>query len=182
MTELLTPPSAPAPAEQRPSLRHISPRTRHRRLVNSVVNVLLTIAIIIACVPLLLILYVILQRGIAAIGIEFFTSDQGPFQREGGGFRHGFFGTFYIMAIAIPVAAILGIAASIYLVEYGKGRRLATVIRFVTDVMTGVPSIFVGLVVYAALIRVTGLGWGFGTFVARERELALLRVEQAGFV
>ncbi|QSB15147.1 phosphate ABC transporter permease PstA [Natronosporangium hydrolyticum] len=166
MTDLLTPPSAPAPAEQRPSLRHISPRTRNRKLVNSVVNVLLTIAIVIACIPLLLILYVVLQRGVGAIAIEFFTSDQGPFQREGGGFRHGFFGTFYIMVIAIPLAVIMGVATSVYLVEYGKGGKLASAVRFVTDVMTGVPSIFVGLVVYATLIRGTGLGLGFGTFVA----------------
>jgi phosphate transport system permease protein len=130
------------------------------------VNVVLSIAMAIACIPLILILYVVAERGIAVIGWEFFTSDQIRYQAEGGGFRHGFFGTFYIMAMAIAMAVVLGISCAVYLVEYGKGKQLPTFVRFVTDVMIGVPSIFVGLVVYAVAIRGTGMGLGFGSFVA----------------
>ena len=165
MTTLLTPPNAPA--EPR-SLRHTDARTRRRRLRDRAVTAALAAAMALACVPLALILYVVAQRGIAAINLEFFTSDQRPFQSTEGGFRHGFVGTFYIMALAIPMSVTLGVAAAVYLVEYGKGTKLATMVRFVTDVMTGIPSIFVGLVVYAALIRTQGtatVGMGFGTFV-----------------
>jgi phosphate transport system permease protein len=165
MTTLLTPPSAPAGPR---SLRHTDARTRRRRLRDRAVSAVLTAAMALACVPLALILYVVAQRGITAVNPEFFTSDQRPFQSTEGGFRHGFVGTFYIMALAIPMSVTLGVAAAVYLVEYGKGTRLATMVRLVTDVMTGIPSIFVGLVVYAALIRTQGtatVGMGFGTFV-----------------
>jgi phosphate transport system permease protein len=165
MTTVLTPPSAPAGPR---SLRHTDARARRRRLRDRAVSVMLAAAMALACVPLALILYVVAQRGIAVINLEFFTSDQRPFQSTEGGFRHGFVGTFYIMALAIPMSVTLGVAAAVYLVEYGKGTKLATLVRFVTDVMTGIPSIFVGLVVYAALIRTQGtatVGIGFGTFV-----------------
>jgi phosphate transport system permease protein len=84
---------------------------------------------------------------------------------EGGGFRQGFVGTALIMSLAIPMAVGLGIAAAVYLVEYGKGKKLASLVRFVTDVMTGVPSIFVGLFVYAVLVVGT-VQIGFGTLAA----------------
>jgi phosphate transport system permease protein len=165
MTTLLTPPGTPAPPEQ-PSLKQLGTRTRRRRGTDRAATVVLTVAMAVACVPLALILFVVIREGIGVLGWEFVTSDQIRYQAEGGGFRHGFFGTLYVMALAIPMAVLLGIAAAVYLVEYGKGKRLANAIRFVTDVMTGVPSIFVGLVVYAVVVRGTsGLGWGFGTFV-----------------
>jgi phosphate transport system permease protein len=150
------------------SLRTIDPRARRRRSGDRAVSASLTVAMAIACLPLVLILYVVIQRGISVINLEFFLSDQRPFQSTEGGFRHGFVGTFYIMALAIPMSVSLGIAAAVYLVEYGKGTKLASFVRFVTDVMTGIPSIFVGLVVYATLIRTQGtavVGMGFGTFV-----------------
>jgi phosphate transport system permease protein len=165
MTALATPPGAAAPAG-RPGLRQRPRRARRRRGTDRMATAVLTVAMAVACLPLVLILYVVVREGIGVVGVEFFTSDQIRYQAEGGGFQHGFFGTFFVMALAIPMAVGLGIAAAVYLVEYGRGRRLATAVRFVTDVMTGVPSIFVGLVVYAVVVRGTsGLGWGFGTFV-----------------
>lgn len=155
-----------ASADGRRSLRHRHPRTRRRAAADRAATAAFTVAVTIACVPLVLILYVVVNRGLAALDLEFFTRDEGPYQFVGYGFRHGFFGTCYIMGLAIPMAVLIGVAAAVYLVEYGKSSRLATAVRFVTDVMTGVPSIFVGLVVYAVLIRGTGAGLGFGTFVA----------------
>ena len=148
------------------SLRVSDARTKRRKVANGFVSALLTVAMVIAAIPLVLILWVVLDKGgDVMFNLDFFTYDQRTFRaKDEAGFRHGFVGTALIMGLAIPMAVILGVAAAIYIVEYGKGTRLAAAVRFVTDVMTGVPSIFVGLVVYAILVRGTGgLGLGFGT-------------------
>lgn len=160
MTTTLTRP----PATTR-SLRSIDRRTRRRKLTSAAMKGVLTATMVLAAIPLVLILSVVAEQGWSVINLTFFTEDTVPFRLEGGGFRQGFVGTALIMALAIPMAVGLGIAAAVYLIEYGKGRKLASLIRFVTDVMTGVPSIFVGLFVYAVLVVGT-VEIGFGTLAA----------------
>lgn len=145
------------------SLTDVDARAVKRRRSDRMVRTGLGVAMALAVVPLILILWVVAQKGYQVVSLTFFTEDVVPFRREGGGFRNGFFGSFYIMGIAIAMAVPLGIGAAVYLVEYGRG-RLATSVRFFTDVMTGIPSIFVGLFVYAILVIGT-VRIGFGTFV-----------------
>jgi phosphate transport system permease protein len=147
------------------SLRTVDPRTRRRTFTSAVVKAVLTGTMVLASVPLVLILYVVAEQGWSVVNGAFFTEDTVPYRLEGGGFRQGFVGTALIMALAVPMAVGLGIATAVYLVEYGKGRKLASLVRFVTDVMTGVPSIFVGLFVYAVLVVGT-IEIGFGTLAA----------------
>jgi len=161
MTATLTQPRT----TQGRSLRQVDRRTRRRKLSSLAMRVVLTVTMALACLPLVLILYVVAERGWAVIDLHFFTQDTLPFRLEGGGFRQGFVGSFLIMALAIPMAVVTGIAAAVYLVEYGRKRKLAALVRFVTDVMTGVPSIFVGLFVYAVLVIGT-VKLGFGTLAA----------------
>jgi phosphate transport system permease protein len=149
----------------RRSLREVDARTRRRKRSSTAAKAVLTAAMALACIPLVLILYVVAERGWHVVNLQFFTEDTLPFRLAGGGFRQGFVGSFLIMGLAIPMAVALGIAAAVYLVEYGKGRKLAVLVRFVTDVMTGVPSIFVGLFVYAVLVIGT-VRIGFGTLAA----------------
>jgi phosphate transport system permease protein len=149
----------------RRSLREVDARTRRRKRASAAAKAVLTAAMALACVPLVLILYVVVERGWHVVNLQFFTEDTLPFRLAGGGFRQGFVGSFLIMGLAVPMAVVLGIAAAVYLVEYGKGRKLAVLVRFVTDVMTGVPSIFVGLFVYAVLVIGT-VRIGFGTLAA----------------
>jgi len=80
------------------------------------------------------------------------------FRREGGGFFNGLVGTGIMVGIASLVSVPLGVLAAVYLVEYGKKNWLAKLIRFFSDVMTGVPSVFVGLFVYTALVIPFGFG------------------------
>ncbi|MDT0327989.1 phosphate ABC transporter permease PstA [Nocardiopsis lambiniae] len=142
----------------------VSPRgSGRRRLKNNVATVVLTAAMVIAMIPLVLIIFEITRRGIGVMSLEFFTATEPPPRREGGGYAAGFFGTLYIMALAVVMSIPFGIATAVYIVEYGPN-RLTAAIRFFTDVMTGIPSIFVGLFVYGLLV----IGWGslgFGTFV-----------------
>ncbi|WP_278315062.1 phosphate ABC transporter permease PstA [Lolliginicoccus levis] len=154
----------PTPGAEHRSLRNRAGNAGRRTISNTVFSSLLTAGMAIAAIPLVLIVSYIAYRGAGVIGIEFFTENEPPYTREGGGYLAGFFGTFYITGLAILMAVPLGIATAVYLVEYGTG-KLSMVVRFFTDVMTGIPSIFVGLFVYGLLVS----GWislGFGTFAA----------------
>jgi phosphate transport system permease protein len=125
---------------------------------------LLMMAVALALIPLALILFEVVRRGLGAMDWEFLSSVQ-PFsqRREGGGYLHGMVGTLYMVAIAGAIAIPLGIATATFVVEY-KDSRLRPFIQFFTDVMTGVPSIFVGLFIYSLLVRGgIGVTIGFST-------------------
>jgi len=135
--------------------------TRARQRTDRIMRGILIGAFLVAVVPLVLIIGVTLIKGLSAISIDFLTTTQPlSFRAKGGGFLHGLVGTAMMLGIAIVISVPLGIAAAVFLTEY-RTSRLARPVRFFTDVMTGVPSIFVGLFVYAALVR--GAGIGFGT-------------------
>lgn len=152
----------PTPAQHVPlSVR--PPGTGYRRFKNRAATVVLTGAMILAMIPLILIIFEVTRRGIGVVNLEFFTATEPPPRREGGGYAAGFFGTLYIMVLAVAMSIPFGIATAVYIVEYGPN-RLTGAIRFFTDVMTGIPSIFVGLFVYGLLVIGWG-GMGFGTFV-----------------
>jgi phosphate transport system permease protein len=145
------------------SLRRRSSNADARRRVDLFMRVLLGLCLALALVPLSLIILITLQQGLSTMSLEFLASTQPlSYRAFGGGFLHGLVGTALMVGIAILISVPLGIAASIFLVEY-RTSRLARPVRFFTDVMTGVPSIFVGLFVYAALVREAG--FGFGTLV-----------------
>jgi phosphate transport system permease protein len=143
------------------SLKVKEPNAARRQRVDRLVTLLLTWVMIIAMVPLVLIMIQVIIRGGGVIGLEFFTQAEPPPRREGGGYAAGFVGTGIMVAWAALMAVPVGILAAVYLVDYGKG-WFAGLIRFFTDVMTGIPSVFVGLAVYALLI-VSGVT-GFGAF------------------
>jgi len=135
----------------RPTRRRV---WRNRR---NLVLVILAAAVTVLLVGL--ILYYIVSKGIGAMDWEFLTSSMPfSFRREGGGFLNGLVGTALMVGLASVVSIPLGILAAIYLVEYGGKNWLAKLIRFFSDVMTGVPSVFVGLFVYTALVIEFGFG------------------------
>lgn len=147
----------------KPALTQRSANARARRRTDRIMWGVLFGALLLALIPLALILIVTVQNGLSAISWEFLTTTQPlSFRDPGGGFLHGMIGTTMMLGIAIAISVPLGIAAALFLTEHGAS-RLAGPVRFFTDVMTGVPSIFVGLFVYAALVREAGLG--FGTLV-----------------
>lgn len=148
---------APPPPRQVAGLREIDPHTKRRKRRSRLARYVLLAAMAIAVVPLFLILFEVTRQGLPAMGWEFLTEIQPSARQEGGGYVHGILGTFYMVAFATGLAVPLGILAAIYLVEYGRG-WLARIVRFFTDVMTGVPSVFVGLFVYSLLVREIGFG------------------------
>jgi phosphate transport system permease protein len=140
------------------ALRGLRP-ARRRVWRNRRNAVLVGIATVLVLIPVGMILTYIIIKGLQHMNLEFLTTSQ-PFsmRKEGGGLLNGLIGTAIMVSLSAVVSVPLGILGAVYLVEYGKNNFLARLIRFFADVMTGVPSIFVGLFVYTALV----VNYGFG--------------------
>ncbi len=119
---------------------------------------------VIALIPLVLIVYYLLRKGLGAWSVSFFTTDPtgNTFFGSGsiGGIKSAILGTIEIVALASAIAVPLGVGVAIWLVEYGKNSWFAHTVRFFVDVLTGVPSIVFGLFVYIVLIIGTGSTYG----------------------
>jgi len=140
------------------ALVHVSARRRRK---DQIMRGLLAAATLLALVPLALILYYLLSKGLKAWGGSFFTSDpNGNFLGDPGGIKSAILGTLEIVGLATLIAVPLGIGVALYLVEYGREGRFGSLVRYFVDVMTGVPSIVFGLFVYITLV-LTGVGGGF---------------------
>jgi len=139
------------------TLRSTTANTTRRKIANRAGTVLILACLVLALAPLVAILAVVFQKGLPAMTFEFLTKTSISVIQTGGGWVHGLIGSLYMLAIASAIVIPIGVGAALYLVEY-RNERLTTPIRFFTDVMTGVPSIFVGLFVYATLVGVLGFG------------------------
>jgi phosphate transport system permease protein len=124
-----------------------------RRRTDKLMRGLLAGATGLALVPLILVIYYLIYKGIGQWSVKFFTTDpNGNFLGYPGGIRSAILGSIEIVALASLIAVPLGIAVALYLVEYGKKSLFANVVRYFVDVMTGVPSIVFGLFIYIVLI------------------------------
>lgn len=139
----------------------IAPISAKRRRKDKFARGVLAAATLVALVPLVLVIFYLLKRGLGALSWHFFTSDPtGAFIGDPGGIRSAILGTIEIVALATVIAVPIGIGVALYLVEYGRGGKFASVVRYFVDVMTGVPSIVFGLFVYITLvIGVLGSGY-----------------------
>jgi phosphate transport system permease protein len=117
-------------------------------------------ATILALIPLVLILYYLLKKGLGAWSSSFFTTDPtgNTFFKSSsiGGVKSAILGTIEIVALASAIAVPIGVGVAVWLVEYGKSSWFAHAVRFFVDVLTGVPSILFGLFIYIVLIVGTG--------------------------
>jgi phosphate transport system permease protein len=136
----------------------ISPgRRRKDRAMRSV----LLGATLLALLPLVLILWYLVKKGIGAWSGSFFTTDpNGNFLGDPGGVKSAILGTLEMVGLATAIAVPVGIGVALYLTEYGRGSRFGSAVRYFIDVMTGVPSVVFGLFVYITLV-VAGVGGGF---------------------
>jgi phosphate transport system permease protein len=131
-------------------------------------------AFLVALVPLVSVVWLVVQKGAARFDWTFLYHSMngvGP-RDDNGGAYHAVLGTLEQVGIASAIAIPLGLLAAVYVVEHGRG-RLVGMVRFVTDVMTGVPSIVAGLFVFT--FWVLALGQGFSGFAAA-LALAILMV------
>jgi phosphate transport system permease protein len=125
---------------------------------NTVASTWMLLSVVAAMVPLVFIFGYTLQKGIKIIDGAWFTEDLPIIsQLRTGGMRAAIVGTLVITGWAALMAVPLGVGAAIYLNEYGATGRLSRLIRFMADVMTGVPSIVMGLFVYAIWVLRFGI-------------------------
>ena len=123
----------------------------NRRLATNVVMTSLTaFCAITVVVILVLILGYIAMRGISSINLQFLIDRPRPVG-EGGGIGNAITGTLLLLGLSSVIGLPLGIAAGVYLAEYGDG-WFGHVVRFVADTLTGVPSIIVGVFVYTLIV------------------------------
>ena len=132
-----------------------------RTAKNILAAVLVTIAALIAIVPLVWVLITVVTKGLHLV-LEpdwWLQSQRGitP-RREGGGAYHAIVGTLLISAITALIAVPLGILGAIFLIEYAKGSKIARGVSFMVDILSGVPSIVAALFIYALMITVLGFG------------------------
>jgi phosphate transport system permease protein len=126
-----------------------------RKATDRLVTSLVTTAFLIAMVPLLSLVYTVLDNGLPRLDGAFFTNSMYRVVGEGGGAYHAILGTLIITALATLISVPIGLLTAIYLVEYGTG-RLKKAITFFVDVMTGIPSIVAGLFSFALFTLVFG--------------------------
>jgi phosphate transport system permease protein len=139
-----------------------------RKATDRLVTTLVTSAFVLAMFPLVSILYTVISKGTKVLSAEFFTYSMRNVVGEGGGIYQALVGTLLITGAAAVISVPIGIFAAIYLVEYADGNRLSRWIRFLVDVMTGIPSIVAGLFAYALFVVFFGEGvrMGIGGSVA----------------
>lgn len=150
---------AASDATSRASTRPTLANAGRRRRADLIARSALLLAVVCALIPLAMIIFVTVERGLSAINLDFFIQTPPPQSQPGGGYASAIFGSLYMTSLAILLSVPLGIAAAVYLVEY-RDHRLVPVVRFFTDVMTGVPSVFVGVFVFSALVVDAGLFFG----------------------
>lgn len=127
---------------------------RRRRTVNAIMIGVFSLCALIIIIPLVHILVYSLIKGASSLNLDFFTKPPAPPGVAGGGVATGIVGSLIILAMAAILGIPTGIAAGVYMAEYGnRQNRFATVARFIADVLLGVPSIVIGVFIWTLLVR-----------------------------
>jgi phosphate transport system permease protein len=138
-------------ARARPRARGLA----RRRGVSIVMVSLTCLAAALAVVPLVVILAYLLKQGAGALSVSFFTNMPKPVGEQGGGMANAILGTLMLIGIASVVGLPVGIGAGLYLAEQ-RGAKLANAVRFLADVLNGLPSIVMGIFAWQFLVRPFG--------------------------
>jgi phosphate transport system permease protein len=167
------------------SIRTVSLR---RRLSNGLAVGLITLAALVVTVPLFLILGTVILRGIGELNWAFLTQIPKPVGESGGGMANAIAGSAILLGVASLIGVPLGVGAGVFLAEYGRNKS-GNVVRFTADVLNGVPSIVIGLTVYALVVVVqkhfsllagsVALGIMMVPTISRTTEEVLLLVPQS---
>lgn len=125
---------------------------RWRWFSNHLASGLAVLSTVLVIAPLVAIFLDLLYKGASSLNWNFFTKLPVSPGDPGGGMANAIVGSAVLLGLASAIGVPVGIAAGIYLAEYGRGRKLSTVVRFTADVLNGVPSIVMGIAVYALVV------------------------------
>ena len=123
-----------------------------RSAMNHFITGLAVFSTVLVLVPLVAILGYLIYKGASSLNLAFFTHVPAPVGEAGGGMANAIVGSGVILGLASLIGIPVGIAAGVYLAEYGRGRHLGNLVRFTADVLTGVPAIVMGIAVYALIV------------------------------
>jgi phosphate transport system permease protein len=126
--------------------------TAWRSAANYLVSGLSILATVLVILPLLAILFYLLYMGASSLNLAFFTHIPAPVGEPGGGMANSIVGSGIILLLASLMGVPIGIAAGVYLAEFGRGKPFATAVRFTADVLNGVPSIVMGIAIYSLIV------------------------------
>ncbi|WP_186147281.1 phosphate ABC transporter permease PstA [Burkholderia gladioli] len=143
-----------------------------RKRTNAVALTLSLAAMAFGLIWLVWILYTTLHLGIGGLSVELFTQSTPAPDTEGGGLANAIVGSLMLVALGTLVGTPIGVLAGVYLAEYGQKNWLASLMRFINDILLSAPSIVVGLFVYAVVVAPSGRFSGWAGVIS----LALLQV------
>lgn len=145
----------PGPVAPRRFARRAALTIPRRRAVSGLMVVMTYVAAGLAMLPLILIFGYIVSKGASTLSIDFFTKMPAPVGQAERGMANAIVGTLILVAVASAIGLPIGIGAGLYLAESG-GTRLATSVRFLADVLNGLPSIVMGIFAWQLLVRPVG--------------------------
>ncbi len=119
--------------------------------MNVAMTVLCGVALVAAFIPLTSVLYLVISKGGAGLSWDFFTALPKPVGEPGGGIGNALVGTLYMVGLACIFGLPVGVGAGVFLAERGDG-TVGRTVRFIAEVLSGVPSIVIGIVAYAMVV------------------------------
>jgi phosphate transport system permease protein len=125
---------------------------KRRNRVNRAVEIGSSVAALLAVAVLLIVVGSVLLKGIGALDLHFLTTPTALFNEPGGGISNAIAGTAIMVGLAALMAVPVGLLVAIYTTEFAP-RRLAHAVRFVLDVLNGVPTIITGIFVYGLIVK-----------------------------
>jgi phosphate transport system permease protein len=123
-----------------------------RYAVNHAVTGLAVLSTLLVVAPLVAILIYLVYMGSSSLNLAFFTKIPAPVGETGGGMANAILGSGIVLGLCSVMGIPVGIAAGVYLAEFGRGKALASAIRFTADVLNGVPSIVMGIAIYSLIV------------------------------
>ncbi|HEX9319455.1 MAG TPA: phosphate ABC transporter permease PstA [Nitrososphaeraceae archaeon] len=137
-------------------LETVDKKYRKRMFVNKLVTISTVVCVIAAIVPLTSILIEVVKNGISAISYDFLTQPQGSIGSGSGGIAPAIQGTFIVVGLAAAIGTPVGLLTGIYLSEFARESTFSNAVRFFNDVLTGLPSIVIGIVGYVLIVLALG--------------------------
>lgn len=137
-----------------------------RKITDAAVRLFSVFSVVVAIAAMAWILFSVISYGVPAINFDFLINPSKPYGIPDSGIANALLGSFFITICAAVIAVPLAIAAGIFLSEFGRAGKIPAFLRFSANVMMGMPSVIVGLFVYAVLVVPTGNFSGFAGAVA----------------
>ncbi|MEK7400921.1 MAG: phosphate ABC transporter permease PstA [Gemmatimonadota bacterium] len=162
----MSPPGRPTLRQLAVAERTVSTITR-RRMVSAFMAMVIALTAIITTLPLLFILWHLAREGASSLSVDFFTQMPKPVGEGNAGMANAIVGTLILLGTACLIGLPIGIGAGLYLADF-KRTRLATIVRFLADVLNGMPSIVLGIFAWEFLVKPLGhfSAWAGGVALA----------------